>query len=85
MPNPQRLIGPKGTVLIDYKRATLISWSCTALTGWGKPQSYWLKFQEFLYKGDGNTVQAGSSGQAFPYCVACMKVPYLEKAARRSF
>ena len=33
--------GPKGTILIGHNRAAQIGQSCTGLTEWEKPQSYW--------------------------------------------
>ena len=41
-PNPNSLIGPKGTAMVGQNRASLVGWSCEASIRWEKPQFYWL-------------------------------------------
>ena len=42
-PNHHSLMGPKGTILIDQNRTTLVVWIYAVLIEWGKPQTSWLE------------------------------------------
>lgn len=89
-PSPQSVIGPKGTVLMGQGRATLVGQSCSALIGWGEPQSSWLKWtQKELPKGwadAGPGGRAGSAdggpGPAAPQRAGCTGGPCVKMAPR---
>ena len=70
----------------DWSVKKLMEYSCTALIGWRKSQSYGLKQDSknslIRIGSDGrNTVQVGSSMQASHWSTVCMRDPFVEMAA----
>ena len=61
-PNHHSLMGPKGTILIDQNRTTLVVWIYAVLIEWGKPLSSWLEKDSgnsFIRTGSGDRNSAG--------------------------
>lgn len=90
-PNLCYSIGPKVTLLIGQVAVTLIcqwrcwwQFSCTALTGWGKPQvlPFEIGFQDLLYKA-GLAIQR--RGRLLPGSAICAGGPCVEMAAKLCF